>query len=128
MRLVRPAAFSLLLAFCAAAQQPRGNDAAIRAAGEVKIKDWSPDSSLVVPEHHPAKARFPVIDVHAHVYAKTPQEVADWVRTMDETGVQTTVILSGATGQEFDHLVDLYLKPHPGRFQLYCGLDTTNVD
>ena len=100
----------------------------MKAAGAVAVKDWTPDSSLIVPEHHPPKARYPVIDVHAHVYAKTPREVAAWVRTMDETGVQTTVILSGATGAEFDRLVDLYLKPYPGRFQLYCGLETKGAD
>jgi predicted TIM-barrel fold metal-dependent hydrolase len=108
--------------------QPAGNTDAVKAMGAIPIKDWSPDSSLIVPEHHPPKARYPAIDVHAHVYAKTPSEVAEWVHTMDDTGVQTTIILSGATGAEFDHLVDMYLKPYPGRFQLYCGLDTTNIE
>ena len=118
-----------VLALCGGAiAQRSGNDEAIKTMGAIPIKDWSPDSSLIVPEHHPAKARYPVIDVHAHVYAKTPAEVAAWVHTMDETGVQTTIILSGATGAEFDHLVDLFLKPYPGRFQLYCGLDTKNIE
>jgi hypothetical protein len=77
-----------------------------------------------VPEHHPVKARYAVIDVHSHVYARTPEEIAQGVRAMDETEVQTTVILSGATGAEFDRLVDLFLKPYAGRFQLYCGVET----
>jgi predicted TIM-barrel fold metal-dependent hydrolase len=93
----------------------------------VLLKDYAPESSLKVPETHPAKARFPVIDVHAHVYARTPQEVAEWVRTMDETGVELTVVLTGAVGAEFDRLTELYLKPYPKRFQLYCGIDTRNV-
>jgi hypothetical protein len=76
----------------------------------VLLKDYAPDSSLKVPETQPAKARFPVIDVHAHVYAETPQEVAEWVRTMDEVGVELTVVLTEAVGKEFDRLVDLYLK------------------
>jgi len=118
----------LVICGVVSAQQRDGNQQAVKAMGAVPIKDWAPDSSLIVPEHHPAKARYPVIDVHSHVYVKTPQEVAAWVRTMDETGVQTTVILSGATGSEFDHLVDLFLKAHPGRFQLYCGLETKNID
>ncbi len=92
----------------------------------VLVKDYQPESLLVVPETHVPKARFPAIDVHSHVYANTPDEVAAWVRTMDEVGVETTVILSGATGARFDRLVELYLKPYPGRFQLYCGIDTTN--
>ena len=92
----------------------------------ILLKDYAPDSSLVVPETKVAKAKFPAIDVHAHVYAETKEEVADWVKTMDDVGVERTIILTDATGAEFDRLVDLYLKPHPDRFQLYCGLDTND--
>ena len=92
----------------------------------ILLKDYAPGSSLVVPETKVAKAQFPAIDVHAHVYAETKEEVTDWVKTMDEVGVERTIILTDATGTEFDRLADLYLKPHPDRFQLYCGLDTTD--
>jgi predicted TIM-barrel fold metal-dependent hydrolase len=121
---------AVMLAVCGslAAQQRTGNEEAIRKSQAVTLKDWSPDSSLIVPEHHPPKARYAAIDVHSHTYVKTAAEVAAWVRTMDEVGVQTTVVLTGATGAEFDRLADLFLKSHPGRFQLYCGLDTTDID
>ena len=92
------------------------------------LKDYAPISSLVVAETQITKARYPVIDVHAHVDANTPAEVAEWVRTMDEVGIELTVILSDATGAEFDRLVDLYLKLYPNRFQLFCGLDTSDID
>lgn len=94
----------------------------------ILLKDYDPEVSLVVPETPITKARFKVIDVHSHPYARTPEDVASWVRTMDETGVELTVILTGATGSRFDELVELYLKPHPTRFQLYCGLDTSNSE
>ncbi len=94
----------------------------------ILLKDYAPDSSLVVPETEVPKARFPAIDVHAHVYAETNDDVADWVRTMDEVGIERTIILTDATGAEFDRLADLYLKTHPDRFQLYCGLDTSNIE
>lgn len=42
-------------------------------------------------------------------------------------GVERTVILTGATGPEFDKLIDLYLKPYPNRFLLFCGLDTHDI-
>ena len=56
--------------------QRNANTDAVKTMGAIPIKDWSPDSSLIVPEHHPAKARYPAIDVHSHVYAKTPAEIA----------------------------------------------------
>src|ERR1041384_5347190 len=66
----------------------------------IALKDYAPKPSLIVTETSIPKAKYPVIDVHAHVNAKTPEEVRDWVRTMDETGIQTTVILTGAIGED----------------------------
>jgi uncharacterized protein len=94
----------------------------------ILLKDYAPASSLVVPETQVVKARLPVIDVHAHVNADTPEEVKAWVQTMDEVGIEKTVILTGATGADFDRLADLYLKPYPSRFQLYCGIDVTGIE
>ena len=94
----------------------------------IALKDYAPKSSLVVKETLVAKAKFPVIDVHTHINAKTPEEVREWVRTMDQTGVEMSVVLTGATGDAFDKLADLYLKPYPSRFQLYCGLETRGID
>lgn len=94
----------------------------------IALKDYAPKSSLIVPETSVPKARYPAVDVHTHLNAKTPDEVRDWVRTMDEVGIQVSVVLTGATGEQFDQLADLYLAPYPGRFQLYCGLDTNDID
>ena len=124
---MRKACFcSLMLGLALHAQT--GNQDAVKAARAITLGTWAPDSSLVVPENHPLRARHPVIDVHSHTYVKTPGQVADWVRVMDATGVETTVILTGSTGAEFDHWVELFLKPYPKRFQLYCGLNTQNIE
>jgi predicted TIM-barrel fold metal-dependent hydrolase len=98
------------------------------AMDTILLKDWAPKSSIKVQETSVPKAKYPVIDVHAHVVAKTPAEVAAWVKTMDEVGVEMTVVLTGATGAEFDKLVELYLKPYPTRFQLWCGVETKDFD
>jgi predicted TIM-barrel fold metal-dependent hydrolase len=94
----------------------------------VLLKDYRPETSLVVPQTHVPKAKFPAIDVHSHTYARTPEEVAQWVRTMDGAGVDLTVVLTGATGENFDRLAAMFLKPYPKRFQLYCGIERTNVE
>src|SRR5262249_51336943 len=92
------------------------------------LKDYAPDSSLVVAQTQLDKARFATIDVHTHIYADTSQEVEAWVKTMDEVGIELTVILTDAVGPEFDRLAGLYLKKYPKHFELYCGLDTSHVD
>src|SRR6185295_15539486 len=93
-----------LLVLSAKAPRETGYDGPMN---KVLLKDYDPKSNLVVPEHHPAKAKFPAIDVHVHPAARTPQEVAELVKTMDQTGVETAILLSGAVGQNFDRLVDL---------------------
>lgn len=94
----------------------------------ILLKDYAPVSSVVTKVTHIAKAKYPAIDAHTHVLASTPKEVADWVKTMDEVGIETSVILTGATGEKFDKLVTLYLTPYPGRFLLFCGMYSANVD
>src|SRR5207244_169686 len=50
------------------------------------LKDFRPNSIYKIQRSQVDRARFPVIDVHSHVYARTPARVDEWVRTMDEVG------------------------------------------
>jgi uncharacterized protein len=86
------------------------------------LKDYRPQSIYKIPVTEIAKAKFPVIDMHSHPYAKTPQEIDEWVRNMDEVGVEKTTILAMATGAEFDAIQKKYAK-YPERFVMWCGFD-----
>ncbi len=94
----------------------------------ILVKDYAPKSSLVTKETFVPRAKFPVIDCHVHVVARTPQEVAEWVNTMDEVGIEKSIVLTGVTGAVFDAYVELFSKAYPDRFLLYCGLDRTDID
>lgn len=91
------------------------------------LKDYRPKSIYKTPRTDVLKAKYPVIDVHSHAYAKTAEQIAEWVRNMDEVGVEKTIILTGATGPEFDALYEKYSK-YPDRFELWCGFDYTGYD
>jgi uncharacterized protein len=93
----------------------------------IAARDYAPLDSLVLVENTVNKARFPAIDVHAHNNARTPEDLAAWVRTMDEVGIETTVLLTGATGESFDRLAELY-STYANRFQVFCGVLTTDID
>lgn len=93
----------------------------------VLLKDYHPRSIYRIPETLVSKARHPVVDVHSHDYAPTNADVDRWVRTMDEVGLERTVILSGATGVRFDAALTKYRR-HPTRFAVWCGLDYTGFD
>jgi predicted TIM-barrel fold metal-dependent hydrolase len=95
----------------------------------ILVKDYAPSSSLKVPETRIDMARYSAIDVHTHSgqsHIRTEKDVADWVRTMDEVGIETTVVFTGATGAEFDRQAALF-KPYGKRFQLWCALEGGDV-
>jgi len=91
------------------------------------LKDFRPKSVYNVPQTKIDKARFPVIDMHTHDYARTSGQVADWIRAMDETGVEKCIVLTMAVGKEFDEVYAKYAK-YPDRFEVWCGFDYTGYD
>jgi hypothetical protein len=94
----------------------------------ILVKDYAPRSSVVTKETFVPKAKYPAIDCHVHAKARTPAEVAEWVKTMDEVGIETSIVLTGVTGSAFDTLVDLLPRKYPGRFLLYCGMERNGFD
>jgi predicted TIM-barrel fold metal-dependent hydrolase len=95
----------------------------------VLLKDYAPESSLVVQETRVKKAKFPVIDFHSHSGMngiKTAEDVRQWVKTMDEVGIETSVVYLGSIGDEFASQAALF-RPYGKRFVVYCSLDTRNI-
>ncbi len=91
------------------------------------LKDYRPQSIYKIPVTEIAKAKFPIIDMHSHPYAKTAAEIDGWVRNMDEVGVEKTMILTMSTGAPFDEIQRKYAK-HPERFEMWCGFDLSGYD
>jgi len=106
------------------AQTPKADEA---PADRLLLKDYRPRTIHRVPRTTITRARFPIIDMHSHPYAHTPQEIDAWVRTMDELGIEKTIVMTGVTGARFDELVELYGR-HPGRFSIWCGFDYRGFD
>jgi len=94
----------------------------------ILLKDHAPGSSVITTETFVPKSRYPSIDSHVHVVGRTPEEISEWVRTMDEVGMEISLVLTGAIGDEFDQLYDSFCKAYPGRFKLYCGMDKTDTE
>lgn len=96
------------------------------APDQLLLKDYRPRSIFNLPTNRVEKARYPIIDVHSHDYTRSDEDVDRWVRTMDEVGLERTIILSGYVGSRFDEAVRKYGR-HPKRFQLWCGLDFSSL-
>jgi predicted TIM-barrel fold metal-dependent hydrolase len=93
----------------------------------ILLKNYRPKSIYHIPVTKVDKARFAVIDMHSHPYAKTVEEIGKWIKVMDRFGVQKTMILSYATGARFDSIYTLYAR-YPDRFDVWCGFDYTGYN
>src|SRR5882757_1095461 len=93
----------------------------------ILLKDYRPRSIYKIPVTHVPNAKFPIIDMHSHAYAKTPEEISEWVRNMDEVGIEKTILLTETSGQEFTD-VQRRFAAYPGRFEIWCGFDYAGFD
>lgn len=86
------------------------------------LKDYRPVSLYKVPVTKIERAKYPIIDMHSHPYAKTDDEIRAWLKNMDAANVEKTLILTMTTGSEFDAIHAKYAG-YPDRFEVWCGLD-----
>lgn len=93
-----------------------------QAQNDILLKDYRPKSVYNIQKTQVAKAKFPVIDVHSHPYAKSDEEIREWIKTMDAKGIEKTLILSYQTGEKFDSIYNVYSK-YGDRFEVWCGFD-----
>jgi uncharacterized protein len=93
----------------------------------LKLKDFHPVSIYKTTQVKIEKAKYPVTDFHSHNYPKSDSDIDEWVKTMDETGIAKTMILSYSTGKRFDSIVNRYSK-YKDRFDIWCGFDYTGND
>jgi uncharacterized protein len=93
----------------------------------LKLKDYRPVSIYRIPVTNVTRAKYPVIDMHTHVYGRNDKAIEAWIKAMDACGISKAIVLTGASGARFDTLVSLYSK-YGNRFELWCGFDYTGYD
>jgi len=74
-----------------------------------KLSEFRPISLFNTPKTRITKAKFPVIDMHAHAW-DLKSDIAEWVNRMDAANIEKTVVLSFETGEKFDAIVNQF-KP-----------------
>ena len=93
------------------------------------IRDYHPKSTLVVPEHSVPRAKFPVIDVHAHQPTPiSPQEYDRVVQAMDRLNLRVIVNPSGSSGAQLrEGLQAIRASRHPDRMVLLANVDFNDI-
>lgn len=81
----------------------------VAAAGPITLPEFHPKSMLHVPEHPVARAKYPAIDVHTHLFffgrktgPDSPEaraELAQVAKYMDECNLQTLLNLTGGNSE-----------------------------
>ncbi len=94
---------------------------------QLSLKNYRPVSIYKTPQTEIKRAKYPVIDMHSHDYLKSDAEVDAWVKTMDDAGIEKTMILSYSTGATFDSVIARYAR-YKNRFEVWCGFDYTGLD
>jgi predicted TIM-barrel fold metal-dependent hydrolase len=89
------------------------------------LSDFHPTSTLVTPEHHLEKAKFPVIDYHNHLDALEPAEV---LRIMDACGIERMINITMKTGDEALRIMDKFHSADKARFATIGWMDWSGVD
>src|ERR1700704_6420467 len=93
----------------------------------LKLKDYHPVSIYKTPQSKITKSKYPVIDLHSHDYPASDIEVDEWVKTMDDAGIEKSIILSYSTGTKFDSTIAKYAR-YKNRFEVWCGFDYTGSE
>jgi predicted TIM-barrel fold metal-dependent hydrolase len=95
----------------------------------MSIEDYEPRSTLVVPQHPVARAKYPFIDVHNHQDTDLSEAaVAQMVREMDAMNMRVMVNLSGGQGGELVRAVATLKGRYPKRFVVFANLDFTGIE
>ena len=95
---------------------------AINLSDTLLLESWHPQTVHQVSRSDVSQAAHRAVDVHTHAYAESKQDVDQVVEIMDRVGVETLIVLTGATGDEFQALTERYAD-YPDRFELWCGVD-----
>jgi predicted TIM-barrel fold metal-dependent hydrolase len=102
---------------------------ALAAAQSMSIEDYEPKSTLVVPQHPVARAKYPFIDVHNHQDTDLSEAaVAQMVGAMDAMNMRVMVNLSGGQGEELVRGLATLKGRYPKRFVVFANLDFAGIE
>ena len=102
------------------------------------FEDYSPISTLVVPQNPKTRSKFPFIDVHSHHWNMPIMNLDNLIEEMDSLNMKYQINLSGSGLAVFSgkqDLMDLNLsksinnvkKNYPERFGVFVNLDLSKI-
>ena len=102
-------------------------DSTANPAEKVLVVNYFPTVVNNIPVTQVERAKFPIIDMHSHDYAESPEQIEQWIRVMDTVGVLNTAIMHCSwIGRPFEDFVKAY-EPYKDRFRFWCCFDYSDM-
>jgi len=98
-----------------------------QSSEKMDFEKYNPTSTLVVPEHKLAKAKFPFIDVHNHQWNMPTMNLNTLVNEMDKLNMKVMVNLSGQSGNNIVQSVKNIKTNYPKRFIVFANVDFSRI-
>ena len=92
------------------------------------IEEYSPKSTLIVPQHPVKRSKYPFIDVHNHQFDMPIKNLPMLVSEMDSLNMGFMINLSGFRGLYLQKSLENIKKNAPTRFGLFINIDFENID
>ncbi|MFL2577695.1 MAG: amidohydrolase family protein [Flavobacteriaceae bacterium] len=92
------------------------------------IEEYSPNSTLIVPETSIKRAKFPFIDVHNHQFDMPLKDLSKLTTEMDSLNMAFMINLSGFRGLYLQQSLKNVKENAPTRFGLFVNIDFETID
>ncbi|MCC7381254.1 MAG: amidohydrolase family protein [Deltaproteobacteria bacterium] len=96
---------------------------------ELRLVDYRPRSTLIVPVHEVPRPKYPAVDAHNHLGERwgggwDRRPVSELLDTLDAAGVEALIDLDGGFGEDLLHAhLDRFKNASPERFVVFGGAD-----
>lgn len=97
-----------------------------RDGRELLLRNFHPVPQLRVPETRVEAARYPVVDVHTHMFYRqrhNQQALDDFVELMDRNNIAICTSLDGRLGAQLEEHLAFLWKKYRDRFIVFAHLD-----
>lgn len=98
---------------------------------KMDFEDYDPPSTLVVPEHHITKAKFPFVDIHNHQFGMPTMDLGNLITEMDKMNMAVMTNLSGRGRGSTEHLENSLKNVkhnYPNRFLVFTNVNFDGID
>nr|WP_299382160.1 amidohydrolase family protein [Allomuricauda sp.] len=92
-------------------------------AQDMGFEEYSPKSTLVVPQNPVQSAKFKFIDIHSHQFNMASQDLSTLIREMDKMNMGVMVNLSGGSGAGLRAMLKNITDHYPNRFVVFANVD-----